>query len=163
METLSSNEIETMIKLSETEEAGAMPAMRLAEVDRRDHRRHDLEQREITVTRFDGKRPAKTIGRLVDISAGGIKIRTEQVNSSVKVDQQIRVKLELPQYAGISPFVDASGESLKPKQEWVGWMAINRVQKISEKVVEVAGRLMDMEEIDRGMLGLYLSTHPLAA
>jgi ABC-type dipeptide/oligopeptide/nickel transport system ATPase subunit len=29
--------------------------------------------------------------------------------------------------------------------------------------IEIAGRLLDMEEMDRGMLGLYLSTQPLAA
>jgi hypothetical protein len=29
--------------------------------------------------------------------------------------------------------------------------------------MEVAGRLVDMDELDRGMLSLYLSTQPLAA
>ena len=29
--------------------------------------------------------------------------------------------------------------------------------------VEIAGRLVDMADTDRGMLGLYLSTQPLAA
>ena len=42
-------------------------------------------------------------------------------------------------------------------------MAVARVNKIDEKRVDVAGRLVDMDEMDRGMLGLYLSTQPLAA
>jgi hypothetical protein len=162
MKTESTMQLDAISELNGGEIESGMPAMKLSEMDRRDHRRHDLEPQEITVTRWDGKRPAKPLGQVVDLSAGGIRIRTGQGNS-VKVDQQIRVRLELPAYAGISPFVDTSGETLQPKREWVGWMAVNRVQKISDKLVEVAGRLMDMEEIDRGMLGLYLSTHPLAA
>jgi len=42
-------------------------------------------------------------------------------------------------------------------------MAVSRVMKVSEQQYEVAGRLVDMDEMDRGMLGLYLSTQPLAA
>ncbi len=42
-------------------------------------------------------------------------------------------------------------------------MTINRVQKMEDGEYDVAGRLVDMEDIDRGMLGLYLSTQPLAA
>jgi hypothetical protein len=45
----------------------------------------------------------------------------------------------------------------------VGWLAVARVDRVSEKQVELAGRLVDMDEMDRGMLGLYLSTQPLAA
>jgi hypothetical protein len=37
------------------------------------------------------------------------------------------------------------------------------VKKVDGKNFDVAGRLVDMEEMDRGMLGLYLSTQPLAA
>ena len=54
-------------------------------------------------------------------------------------------------------------KNLQPKREWVGWMAVSRVHKIEEGRVDVAGRLVDMDEMDRGMLGLYLSTQPLAA
>ena len=42
-------------------------------------------------------------------------------------------------------------------------MTVNRVAKINKDEYDVAGRLVDMDEIDRGMLGLYLSTQPLAA
>jgi hypothetical protein len=42
-------------------------------------------------------------------------------------------------------------------------MSIARVQKVTDGAYDVAGRLEDMDEVDRGMLGLYLSTQPLAA
>ncbi len=78
-------------------------------------------------------------------------------------DQQIRVRLELPPFAGICPFVDTTGGQPAPKREWVGWMTVSRVMSLGDNQCEIAGRLMDMEEMDRGMLGLYLSTQPLAA
>lgn len=131
-------------------------------VDRRLHRRHDLETQGIAVQRFDGrKRKGLFFGQLVDLSAGGARIRTNQPN--IQPDQQIRVRLTLPNYAGISPFVDVGEGSIHPKTEWTGWMAVTRVQPKPEGEYEVAGRLLDMEELDRGMLGLYLSTQPLAA
>ena len=42
-------------------------------------------------------------------------------------------------------------------------MTIRRVHSVGENRFEVAGQLVDMEEMDRGMLSLYLSTQPLAA
>ena len=130
--------------------------------NRRDFRRHDMDQQGITVSRWDGsKRSPTKFGRLVDLSPGGVRIRTGETN--VKPDGQIRVRLELPAYAGISPFIDASSESPKPKREWVGWMTVARVRPAGGGEVEVAGRLVDMDEMDQGMLGLYLSTQPLAA
>jgi len=130
--------------------------------DRREHRRHDIEQQGIPVERWDGqKRAGQTLGKIVDISAGGVRLRTER--SEVRADQQIRVRLELPDYAGISPFIAPSAAGMEPKREWVGWMTISRVIPLDEDGAEVAGRLVDMDEMDRGMLGLYLSTQPLAA
>jgi hypothetical protein len=129
--------------------------------DRREFRRHDLEQQGIAVERFDGRRGTDVIGRIVDISAGGIRIRTAQ--RGLRADHQVRVRLELPPFAGISPFVEMAAGGPEPKQEWVGWMAVCRVIETDNGEVEVAGRLLDMEEMDRGMLGLYLSTQPLAA
>ncbi len=112
--------------------------------------------------RWDGdKRAGETFGRIVDISAGGVRVRTAQPN--VKTDHQIRVRLELPSYAGICPFVDTRGGQLQPRKDWVGWMTVARVSEVGNKQYDVAGQLVDMEEIDRGMLGLYLSTQPLAA
>ncbi len=134
----------------------------LTAAERRSHRRADMEQRSIGVERWDGaRRIGKPFGQIVDLSAGGVRIRTDQKN--LRPDHQIRLRLELPEYAGIAPFIDNSGPSLMPKREWVGWLAVSRVQEIDEKRVDVAGRLVDMDEIDRGMLGLYLSTQPLAA
>jgi len=132
--------------------------------DRREHRRHDIEQQGLTVERWDGAKRGgggALLGRLVDISAGGVRIRTSQVN--VRPDQQIRVRLELPAYAGIFPFIDTTGQNPQPKHEWVGWMAVCRVIPTGDGEVELAGRLLDMEDMDRGMLGLYLSTQPMAA
>ena len=130
--------------------------------ERREHRRHDLEVQGIQVDRWDGnRRVAKSFGKVVDLSAGGLRIRTEQKN--IRPDNQIRVRLELPDFAGICPFVDTSGAQPQPKREWIGWMTVNRVKALDEKCSEVAGRLVDMDEMDRGMLGLYLSTQPLAA
>ena len=131
--------------------------------ERREYRRHDLEMAGISVDRWDGnKRSGKEFGRLIDLSSGGVRIRTSQTD--VKPDNQIRVRIELPAYAGISPFIDTSKKNMEPKREWVGWMAVARVIKVDGgKEVDVAGRLVDMDEMDRGMLGLYLSTQPLAA
>ena len=147
-------------------ERNQKPAMKLTVesdgAERREHRRHDLELSGISVDRWDGnKRSGKTFGQLVDLSAGGVRIRTEQTD--VKPDNQIRVRIELPTFAGISPFVDRSKKHMEPKREWVGWMAVARVNKVDGSTVDVAGRLVDMDEMDRGMLGLYLSTQPLAA
>ena len=38
-----------------------------------------------------------------------------------------------------------------------------RVVKVDDKNYDLAGRLIEMDDLDRGMLGLYLSTQPLAA
>ena len=131
--------------------------------DRRDFRRHDLEQQSIPVSRWAGSREPETFGRLVDLSASGVRIRTPK--GTVRPDGRIRLRLELPAYAGISPFIDASDTaSPRPTREWVGHLEVARVRPVTgHDEVEVAGRLVDMADADRGMLGLYLSTQPLAA
>jgi hypothetical protein len=131
--------------------------------ERRQFRRHDIEQQGISVDRWDGsKRAPKEFGRIMDLSAGGVRIRTKQTN--VKPDGHIRLRVELPSYAGICPFVDTSSNVPQPKKDWVGWLSIARVKPVdNESEVEVCGRLVDMDDMDRGMLGLYLSTQPLAA
>ena len=99
---------------------------------------------------------------LLLLSAGGVRIRTR--NTDVKADGQIRLRLELPDYAGICPFVDHSAGNAVPKKEWIGWMSIARVLPTSNRSeVDIAGRLVDMDDTDRGMLSLYLSTQPMAA
>jgi hypothetical protein len=130
--------------------------------DRRKDRRHDLHPQEIPVDRWEGgRRSGKNFGKIVDLSAGGVRIRTQQGN--LQPDHQIRLRLELPAYAGISPFISAQGSALAPKNEWVGWMTVNRVVPVEDNQYDIAGQLVDMDEMDRGMLGLYLSTQPLAA
>jgi hypothetical protein len=128
----------------------------------REHRRYDLGGQTLSVNRWDANRRSTTpLGYLMDLSAGGVRVRTDDAN--VKPDSQIRVRLELPSYAGICPFIDTTAGQPQPKTEWVGWLAVSRVKKVDGKNFDVAGRLVDMEEMDRGMLGLYLSTQPLAA
>ena len=141
--------------------------------DRRDFRRHDLEQQSISVSRWadggpDGgaARDPETFGRLIDLSAGGARIRTSKRHA--KAEGRIRVRLELPAYAGISPFITAAGDdgqtAPRATREWVGHIEVARVRPVAGRdEVEVAGRLVDMADVDRGMLGLYLSTQPLAA
>lgn len=130
--------------------------------ERREHRRYELGGQTLPVNRWDGRRrEALDFGYLMDLSAGGVRVRTSQGN--IKPDHQIRVRLEMPSYAGICPFVETGAPQPKPKNEWVGWLAVSRVQKIADSQYDVAGRLIDMDEMDRGMLGLYLSTQPLAA
>ena len=130
--------------------------------DQREHRRYDLGGQTLMINRWDSKRrSAAPLGYLMDLSAGGVRVRTDAAN--IKPDSQIQVRLELPAYAGICPFVDTNAAQPQPKTEWVGWLAVSRVSKIDDKQVDVAGRLVDMDEMDRGMLGLYLSTQPLAA
>jgi hypothetical protein len=136
--------------------------LELQNSDRREHRRHDMEQQALTVERWDGhQRAGEALGQIVDISAGGVRIRTE--GTDVRADQHIRVRVALPTYAGISPFTARSATGLKPKGDWVGWLTVSRVVGLKEGRNEISGRLVDMDEMDRGMLGLYLSTHPLAA
>jgi hypothetical protein len=130
--------------------------------EKRAHRRYDLGGQTLQVNRWDGaRRAASLLGHLVDLSAGGVRIRSNDVG--IRADSQIRVRIELPSYAGICPFIDTTEGAAQPKNEWVGWLAVARVDRVSEKQVELAGRLVDMDEMDRGMLGLYLSTQPLAA
>ncbi|HTW95709.1 MAG TPA: hypothetical protein VMD30_12980 [Tepidisphaeraceae bacterium] len=134
-----------------------------AGAERREFRRHDMESQGIAIERWDGRRrAAKPLGKIMDISAGGVRLRTER-SSGVRPDQQIRVRLELPAYAGISPFIINGHDGVQAKQEWVGWMTVSRVVPTEGNECDVAGRLVDMDEMDRGMLGLYLSTQPLAA
>ena len=131
--------------------------------DRRQHRRHDLEGQHLNVDRCADATGNIRIpfGRLVDLSAGGVRIRT--ADADVHPDQQIRVRLELPPVAGINPFIDTRGDDPRPSREWVGWLAVGRVYPLGNGTFDIAGRLVDMDEMDRGMLKLYLSTQPLAA
>ncbi|HSI36771.1 MAG: hypothetical protein ACAI43_02390 [Phycisphaerae bacterium] len=132
--------------------------------EKRKHRRYDLGGQTLMVNKWDSRRrSAEPLGYLMDLSAGGVRVRINEAAENIKADSQIRVRLELPTYAGICPFVDTTSENPTPKSEWVGWLSVSRVSKAGEKQADVSGQLVDMDEMDRGMLGLYLSTQPLAA
>jgi hypothetical protein len=111
--------------------------------EQRTHRRYDLGGQTLMVNRWDAsRRNAQPLGYLVDLSAGGARIRTEQ--ATIKADSQIRVRLELPSYAGICPFIETSTGTPQPKNEWVGWLAVTRVKQIDARHYEVAVRLVDL-------------------
>src|SRR6478752_5564240 len=94
-------------------EMGSTRTLRLAgssPSDRRAFRRHDLENSNLKIARYDAAVDEEgpiVLGRIVDLSAGGLRIRTK--DDSIHPDQQIRVRLELPDYAGICPFIDTRG------------------------------------------------------
>lgn len=140
---------------------GAGPIPMRYRFERREHRRFDVEALNVSIDRYDARPDARSvIGRVVDLSAGGVRLRTRQ--AGIRADQQIRVRLELPDTGGVCPFVAMADGQARPTREWVGWLAVARVRQVGTEF-DVAGRLVDMEAIDRGMLGLYLSTQPLAA
>src|SRR5512146_2234420 len=101
-------------------------------MERREHRRHDLEQQSIMVQRWDGaRRIGRAFGTIVDLSAGGVRIRTSQ--RDIRPDNQIRVRLELPSYAGICPFIEhTAAGGVAPKRDWVGWMTVSRVEQTAD-------------------------------
>jgi hypothetical protein len=138
-------------------------------VERRKHRRHDLEDLDLPVERHqvpgdETAGPAVAgggiLGTVIDLSAGGIRIKARK--ALVGAGAQVRVKLDLPNFAGICPFIDHENDH-KPTTQWTGWMHVTRVARRPDGQFDVAGRLMDMNDVDRGMLGLYLSTQPMAA
>jgi hypothetical protein len=129
--------------------------------DRRRDRRHDLSLRDVIVERWDGYRnEARHLGRLVDLSAGGVRIECEP--GEFHPATHLRLRLRLPEVSGLRPFANAA-EGLEPSNEWVGWMEVARVINLPEGRCEIGGRLLDMQDLDRGMLKLYLSVQPLAA
>ena len=132
------------------------------DAERRQYRRHDMEGRELEVQRWDAARGIGTsIGQIIDLSAGGLRFRTKDKRGSnaLRVDSHVRVRLDLPVYAGITPFFGSE----EGRTDWSGWLVVTRVQRNHDGSHEVAGRLMDMDEMNRGSLKLYLSTQPLAA
>ncbi len=133
--------------------------------DRRRYRRHGMAGRHLAVHRHD---PAtgggELLGTLVNLSAGGVGLRT--ADRSVTAGSNIRVRLTLPAYAGICPFIadrQREGYGIRPSTEWTGWLKVVRVGESPTGDLDVGGKLLEMDDIDRGMLGLYLSTQPLAA
>jgi len=129
-------------------------------IERRRHRRTELEMCHYAVERYEGPNRGQHLGEIVNISASGVLIRT--FDGDIRLGAQLRIRMRLPAYAGIYPFVSIDGAS-RGSEEWTGWMTVTRVRSLGDDSFEVAGRLVDMREIDRGMLQLYLSAQPLAA
>jgi len=130
-------------------------------VDRRRYRRCDLELHRVSIERYDAHRDSgQLLGHVLNLSAGGLRFRT--IDADTRVGAQIRIRLRLPSYAGICPFVAPDGSG-RGTDQWIGWASIIRVQKADDNAWDVAAKLVDMREIDRGMLQLYLSAQPLAA
>lgn len=129
-------------------------------VERRKHRRHDLSDHDLPVYAVIDGSPADTaLGKLMDISSGGIRFTTH--SNGIRPESRINVHLSLPPFAGIRAFVDKSSE--QPAEQWQGVMSVTRVVRQDDGSFEVAGRLLDLSDGERGLLGLYLSTQPLAA
>jgi hypothetical protein len=128
--------------------------------ERRKHRRHDLSDQDLPVYAVVSGSPADTArGTLLDISSGGIKFATQ--SSAIHPTSRISVQLTLPSFAGIKPFIGKFDE--QPTTNWQGEMQVTRVDRRDDGSYEIAGRLMEMSDGERGLLGLYLSTQPLAA
>ena len=138
-----------------------LPA-RLDGPERRAHRRHELAASAVAVHRpgVDGK-PGDFVGVILDLSAGGVRIRTG-VGSDIKPGETIAVELNLPEHAGIRPFIRLAG-SAEPACEWDGQLEVLRRIENADGSFDLGGRLLGMSDNDRGMLGLYLSIQPLAA
>lgn len=125
-------------------------------LERREEKRYDFDDEQILVERWGMGRP---LGRLMDLSVSGMRVRTS--SPAVRVDQQIRINLRLPNCAGISPFVDTADQEVSGKQFWVGWLTVTRIDETPTGEYDISGRMMGMDDLDRGMLSLYLSVHSL--
>ena len=130
-------------------------------LERRRFRRQDMESMHVTIGRIGAKAESiDPLGQLMDLSPGGMRIRTTA--GDLTAGAQLKVHIQLPAYAGISPFVAGDGSGTGTN-EWSGRIEVVRAYRIAEDKWDVACRTIDMREIDRGMLTLYLSAHPLAA
>ena len=130
--------------------------------ERRRHRRHELIEPQVIIERYDlSDGSAAPLGEVLDLSAGGVRIRTG--DPTLTPGQTVHIRLRLPSHAGITPFVVDSGASLKPTCEWTGRLAILRRVERENGTIDLGGKLLSMDDAVRGMLGLYLSIQPLAA
>ena len=129
-------------------------------VERRKHRRHDLSDQDLPIYAVNDGQPADTaLGKLLDISSGGMKFQTR--SGAIRPNSRIGVQFSLPSFGGVRAFVDHETEGFTT--DWTGFMTVTRVIRQSDGSFEVAGQLMDLSDGERGLLGLYLSTQPLAA
>lgn len=154
--------IESVDNLDTPAIAGRITPDPQVRVERRAFRRHELAETLVIVERYDPVTDQATaIGEIADLSAGGVRIRTG--DPTIRPGQMICIRLRLPSHAGITPFVRLAGEELAPACEWVGTLsALRRIER-ADGSCEIGGRLLGMDDVTRGMLGLYLSIQPLAA
>ena len=130
--------------------------------ERRAFRRYDVESWGVSIVRCEDDAPSQlVIGRLLDLSAGGVRLRTN--HAALHLGQQIKVRLALPASTGLCPFVNMNDGQLQPRHDWEGWMEVARLTPEPDGSFEVGGRLLDMQAMDRGMLGLFLSAQRMAA
>lgn len=154
--------IESMADLDTPVIAGRINPDERLRLERREFRRHELAETFVIVERFDPiTQEAGAIGEIADLSAGGVRIRTG--DPTIRPGQMLCIRLRLPSHAGITPFVRLAGEELAPACEWVGTLsALRRIER-PDGGFDIGGRLLGMDDVTRGMLGLYLSIQPLAA
>ncbi|MGN6627490.1 MAG: PilZ domain-containing protein [Tepidisphaeraceae bacterium] len=139
------------------------PVMKImpAPADRRKDRRRNFEGRQLIVEQVDAKsHKASKIGMLLDLSTSGLRFRAGRTQLTVGAIVQIR--LTLPSFAGISPFLMRASVPV-PTSQWTGWITVTRVAERLDGTHDIAGELMGLDEADIGMLGVYLSTQPIAA
>lgn len=130
--------------------------------ERRRHRRHELSEPMILAERLDpAKQAAEPLGLILDLSAGGVRLRA--ADPTLRPGAVVDIRLRLPDHAGISPFVCQQRGELQPTREWIGQLAIQWRIEADDGHFELGGRLIGLEDANRGMFGLYLSTQPLAA
>lgn len=147
-------------------EESTAPSMRIQDApgypERRRFRRHELLGPQVIVEGWDASRStAVPMGEILDLSAGGVRVRTG--DPTLAPGQVVQIRLRLPSHAGISPFVNYAGSAIRPSCEWVGRFAVLRRFEREDGTIDLGGRLLGMDESTRGMLGLYLSIQPLAA
>ena len=138
------------------------PVMRIVrDSDRRRDRRRSFEGRQLVVEQVDAKTfRAFKIGMLIDLSTNGLRFKTG--DTTLSEGSIVQIRLTLPSFTGISPFLVRNGTPV-PSSQWTGWITVARVVERLDGTHDVAGEMMGLDEVDLGMLGLYLSTQPLAA
>ncbi|MEM1012485.1 MAG: PilZ domain-containing protein [Planctomycetota bacterium] len=133
------------------------PMANTRDADRRRHRRHQTAFPAIA-------QPIESqavIGEIIDLSSGGARLVT--TDASAKPGDVTEVRLTLPPHAGIQPFIRLASDEVQPTCAWQGKFEIARRIDRGDGTFELGGKFCDMTPVDRGMLGLYLSTQPLAA
>ena len=94
--------------------------------------------RTFPINRWDGIREGKSFGKIVDLSAGGVRVRTEQVQ---REDRQPDSRP--PGAAGVCGHRSVRRrrrQRPEPKTEWIGWMTVKRVISLEPGKFEIAGQ-----------------------